>query len=165
MTWPTTPRRACGPTSTWTWPAATAQPPRTCKQVAAAIAEAAGSNFLVAGLAARARADEPVIDVNAPGWRDRQRFPVEVGQAFEDYLTRFGQNETRVRDLLRALAYAEGPGLSADALWADMASGSPRRATTKRTIWHGCLTAPPIATSSNSAANIADWLTESSIGR
>ena len=103
--------------------------PAACRQVAAAIAEAAGSNFLVAGLAARTRADEPVIDVSAPGWRGAQRFPGEVGQAFDDYLARFGDNETRARDLLRALAYAEGPGLPADELWAGMATAlaAPRR--------------------------------------
>ena len=92
--------------------AATAPTLARAGQVATAIAEAAGSNFLVAGLAARTRADEPVIDVSAPGWRDRQRFPAEVGQAFEDYLARFGDNETRARISLRALAYAEGAGLA-----------------------------------------------------
>ena len=111
--------------------------PGACRQVAAAIAEAAGSNFLVAGLAARTRADEPVIDVSAPGWRDRQRFPAEVGQAFDDYLARFGDNETRARDLLRALAYAEGPGLPADDLWAGMATAlaAPRRYGTDDLAW------------------------------
>ena len=100
-----------------------------CRQVSEAIASAAGSNFLVAGLAARARASEAVIDVSVPGWRDRQRFPAEVGQAFDDYLSRFSNEERRARDLLRAVAYAEGPGLTADELWADMASAlaAPRR--------------------------------------
>jgi hypothetical protein len=93
-----------------------------CRQVAAAIADAAGSNFLVTGLAARARADEPVIDVSEPRWQANQRFPAEVGQAFDDYLARFGSHETRARDLLRAAAYAEGSGLPADALWAQIAS-------------------------------------------
>jgi hypothetical protein len=111
--------------------------PRACRLVAAAITDAASSNFLVAGMAARARADEPVIDVAAPGWRDRQRFPAEVGQAFADYLSRFGENETRARDLLQALAYAEGPGLPADQLWADMASAiaAPRRYNTNDLAW------------------------------
>ena len=136
-TWPTTPQRACGPTSTRTWPAATAPTPARAEQVAAAIADAAGSNFLVAGLAARTRADEPVIDVSAPGWRDRQRFPAEVGQAFDDYLSRFGDNETRARDLLRAVAYAEGAGLPADELWAGMATAlaAPRRYGTDDLAW------------------------------
>ena len=111
--------------------------PGGCRQVAAAIAEAAGSNFLVAGLAARTRADEPVIDVTAPGWPDGQRFPAEVGQAFDDYLARFGDNETRARDLLRALAYAEGAGLAADQLWAGMAGvlAAPRRYGTDDLAW------------------------------
>ena len=108
-----------------------------CGQVAAAIADTAGPNFLVAGLAARARADEPVIDVRTPGWRDLQRFPAEVGQAFDDYLSRFGDDETRARDLLRAAAYAEGAGLPADALWADMATAlaAPRRYGSDDLAW------------------------------
>ena len=97
--------------------------PDARRQVAEAIADAAGSNFLVAGLAARARADEPVIETSVIGWQNRQRFPVEVGEAFGDYLSRFGEDETRAQDLLRALAYAEGAGLPADELWAEMASG------------------------------------------
>jgi len=111
--------------------------PSACRLVASAIVDAAGSNFLVAGMAARARADEPVIDVGAPGWRDRQRFPTEVGQAFADYLSRFGENETRARDLLRALAYAQGSGLPVGQLWADMASAlaAPRRYDTEGLAW------------------------------
>jgi len=112
--------------------------PSACRQVAGAIADAAGSNFLVAGLAARARADEPVIDVSAPGWRERQRFPADVGQAFDDYLARLGEeDERRAQDLLRAVAYAEGPGLPADELWAGMASAlaAPRRYGTDDLAW------------------------------
>jgi hypothetical protein len=111
--------------------------PEACEQVAAAIAKAAGSNFLVAGLATRTQADEPVIDVSAAGWQDLQRFPSEVGEAFDDYLARFGDNETRVRDLLRAAAYAEGAGLPADDLWAGMASAlaAPRRYGTDDLAW------------------------------
>jgi len=111
--------------------------PGACRPVAAAIADAARSNFLVAGLAARTRAVEPVIDVSAPGWRDRQRFPAEVGQAFDDYLDRFRENEPRARDLLRAVAYAEGPGLPAEQLWADMATAldAPRRYSTEDLAW------------------------------
>jgi WD40 repeat protein len=111
--------------------------PEACRLVAEAIAEAAGPNFLVAGLAAHARADQPVIDVRAPGWRDTQRFPAEVGQAFDDYLTRFADDESRARDLLRAVAYAEGPGLPAEELWASMASAlaTPRRYGTDDLAW------------------------------
>ena len=111
--------------------------PGACRQVAVAIADAAGANFLVAGLAARTRAGELVIDVSAPRWRDRQRFPAEVGQAFDDYLARFGDNQTRTRDLLRALAYAEGTGLPADELWAGMASALaiPRHYGTDDLAW------------------------------
>ena len=137
--------------------------PGACEQVAQAIADAAGSNFLVAGLAARARAHEPVIDVSLPRWRDRQRFPAEVGQAFDDYLSRFGENETRARDLLRAAAYAEGAGLPADELWAGIGSSlarSPGRAATAPMIWPGCSAAPRV-TSSSPAASTASRCTES----
>ena len=112
--------------------------PEACEQVVAAIAEAAGSNFLVAGLAARARAGEPVIDVSTRGWRSRQRFPAEVGQAFDDYVDRFGAKaRTRARDLLRAAAYAERSGLPADELWVGMASAlaAPRRYGTDDLAW------------------------------
>ena len=110
---------------------------RACGQVAGAIADVAGSNFLIAGLAARARAEEPVIDVNVSGWQQRQRFPAEVGEAFGDYLSRFGDDEPRARDLLRALAYAEGAGLAADKLWARMASAlaPPRRYGNNDLAW------------------------------
>ena len=72
-----------------------------------------------------------------PDGGSRQRFPADVGQAFDDYLDRFGENETRARDLLRAVAYAEGPGLPADELWADMASAlaAPRRYGTDDLAW------------------------------
>ena len=111
--------------------------PNACGLVAEAIADAAGSNFLVAGLTARTRADEPVINISAPGWRRQQRFPADVGQAFNDYLARFGDQETRARDLLRALAYAEGPGLSADELWTRLASAlaAPRRYYGEDVAW------------------------------
>ena len=111
--------------------------PSACGQVARAIADAAGANFLVAGLAARARADEPVIDVSAPGWREQQRFPAEVGEAFDDYLARFGDHARQARDLLRALAYAEGSGLPAGAIWADMASAlaAPHRYSNDDLAW------------------------------
>jgi WD40 repeat protein len=113
--------------------------PDACELVAEAIADSAGSNFLVAGLAARERAHEPVIDVATAGWRDRQPFPAEVGQAFEDYLSRFGENQTRARDLLRAVAYAEGTGLPADghgqpSLWAAIASRLSTRDYTRSDV-------------------------------
>jgi len=111
--------------------------PGACRQVAEAITDVAGANFLVAGLAARARAYQPVIDVSVPGWRHRQQFPAEVGEAFEDYLGRLGDDKTQARDLLRALAYAEGSGLPADGLWADMASAlaKPSRYSTDDLAW------------------------------
>src|SRR5216683_829754 len=108
-----------------------------CQWVAEAIGDAAGSNFLVAGLAARARADQPIIDISSPGWRERQRLPADVGQAFDDYMSRFGDDENRVRDLLRAVAYAEWPGLPADGLWSDIAIAlaPPRNYCTVDLAW------------------------------
>jgi WD40 repeat protein len=85
------------------------------RTVAKAIAARAHPCFLVARIVAQtlASAVEPV-DIDAPGW---QEFPEEVGQAFDDYLARFGHQESRVRRLLAPLAYAEGLGLPRDDLW------------------------------------------------
>jgi WD40 repeat protein len=105
---------------------------QACAAVAAAIAGASAGNFLVAGLAARARATEAVIDVQEPGWQDKERFPSEVGAAFEDYLKRLTDPD-KARDLLRALAYAQGPGLPAGVLWAQLAS-SIAAGTRERTV-------------------------------
>ncbi|WP_162596801.1 trypsin-like peptidase domain-containing protein [Streptomyces sp. NEAU-S7GS2] len=112
--------------------------PEVCAAVAAAIADAATSNFLVAGLTARSRATQLPIDTSQPGWAARQRFPADVGQAFEDYLERYGEHTRRARDLLRALAYAEGPGLPADALWPRLAgalAAAPRRYDLEDVAW------------------------------
>ncbi|MFD9106986.1 trypsin-like peptidase domain-containing protein [Streptomyces bottropensis] len=95
-----------------------------CAKVAEAIADSADGNFLVAGLTGRSRAKDPVIDTSQPGWASRQRFPRNVRQAFQDYLDRYGDDRHRAKDLLRALAYAEGPGLpNTDApVWLTMAN-------------------------------------------
>ncbi|MFF0110721.1 trypsin-like peptidase domain-containing protein [Streptomyces hirsutus] len=111
--------------------------PKVCAAVAAAIADAAAGNFLVAGLTARSRAAQPLIDTGQPGWKGEQAFPADVGQAFEDYLERYGEHTRRARDLLRALAYAEGPGLPADALWPRLAGAlaTPRRYGLEDVAW------------------------------
>jgi WD40 repeat protein len=87
--------------------------PATTAAVAAAIAAAAAPSFLVAGLAARARAEDPaVIDTASPGWSSVQRFPAAVDAAMRDYLERVPNQE-----LLVPLAFAQPPGLPRDTLW------------------------------------------------
>ena len=80
---------------------------------AAAIAAAAAPSFLVTGLAARARAEDPaVIDTAGSDWRSDQRFPAAVDTAMRDYLERVPNQE-----LLVPLAFARPPGLPRDTLW------------------------------------------------
>jgi WD40 repeat protein len=89
--------------------------------VAGAVAESAFPNFLVARIVSQnLRAAAEPVDTNARGWR--RRLPTSVGEAFHEYLARFGPDEERVRHVLAALAYAEGSGLPWDALWAPLAS-------------------------------------------
>jgi len=89
--------------------------------VARVVGEKAYPIFLVARLISESliEASKPV-DTSRPEWREQ--FPSTVGDAFDDYLGRFGVDEQRVRDLLRPLAYAEGAGLPWENLWAPLAS-------------------------------------------
>jgi WD40 repeat protein len=114
------------------------------REVAAAVAEKAGANFLIARLVAEAllapetrffwsggtqgsRFDESwwlltpaeALDRAAIQARD---FPATVAKAFEQFLARFGDDERRVRDLLTPLAWAEGVGLPWDNIWPTLAS-------------------------------------------
>lgn len=74
---------------------------------AAAIAEHAGGNFLIAQLACLTGLD---------------RLPTSVGAAVDDYLTvRFDRQQV-ARDLLLPLAYAEGSGLPEGPLWLALAN-------------------------------------------
>ena len=102
--------------------------PATTAQVARAIAEAAEPSFLVAGLTARAYAHgAQVVDTSAPGWQQRQVFPVDADMAIADYLDRL-TDPKRAFDLLVPVAYARHPGLPCGALWAllaQAASGNP----------------------------------------
>ncbi|MGH8904289.1 MAG: trypsin-like peptidase domain-containing protein, partial [Egibacteraceae bacterium] len=89
--------------------------------VARAIAEAAFPSFLVAGLTARAHAeDEQVIDTSVSGWEQAAAFPVDVDMAMADYLDRL-DDPRRALDLLVPVAYARYPGLPRDTLWAALA--------------------------------------------
>lgn len=85
------------------------------------VAERASGVFLVARMAARSlRSASEVIDPGEPGWIDR--LPSEIGEAFEDYLMRFGTDEARVRRMLLPLAFAEGQGLPRGEIWTRLAT-------------------------------------------
>lgn len=91
------------------------------RQVGVAVSCRASGLFLVARMTARGlRSADAPVDVIAPGWQDK--LPSEIGQAFEDYLDRYGQHRSRVRTLLTPLSFAEGQGLPRGALWINAAS-------------------------------------------
>lgn len=54
--------------------------------------------------------------------RSRTDFPATVGRAFERFLSRFGSDEQKARDLLKPLAWTEGAGLPWDVVWPALAS-------------------------------------------
>jgi WD40 repeat protein len=98
--------------------------------VAEAVARRASPSFLLAQLTSDALVDagEPV-DTSKPDWE--RCIPSDVPAAMEEYLSRFGEHETRVRDLFRALAFAEGSGLPrGESLWAALAEAIARRRCT-----------------------------------
>ncbi|WP_422739708.1 caspase family protein [Micromonospora sp. WMMD729] len=97
--------------------------------VARAVGERAAGVYLVARMTARSLrlAAEPV-DVTVPGWEGR--LPSEIGEAFDDYLSRFGPDEGRVRRLLTPLAFAEGQGLPRG-LWPALATAIAGRECTE----------------------------------
>jgi WD40 repeat protein len=96
-------------------------------EIAGAIADRAGTSYLVARMTARALVHGQItVDVTKPGWRDD--LPSDARQAFEAYLDRFGEDRPKVERLLRPLAYAQGTGLPWSTLWAPVAealSGVP----------------------------------------
>jgi hypothetical protein len=95
--------------------------PALTKRVARGVAAQAAPSFLIAQLTAESLLAEAPVDVTAPGWE--ARLPASAGDAMERYLGRLGADEARARDLLHALAYAEGAGLaSRDGLWAAFAT-------------------------------------------
>ncbi len=86
--------------------------------VARAIASAANPSFLVAGLAARARAEDlEVIDTTTPGRQTGQGFPADVDAAMAEYLQHVPNWE-----LLVPVAYARPPGVPRDTLWPALAA-------------------------------------------
>ncbi|CAM3690224.1 trypsin-like peptidase domain-containing protein [Kibdelosporangium persicum] len=93
--------------------------------VARAVAARAYPTFLVARLVSRFLTEAATpIDVTDPGWHEH--LPDSVADAMDSYLSRFGENERRVCDLLMPLAYVEGRGLPADQLWLSLANALAR---------------------------------------
>ncbi len=98
-----------------------ADAPELRKIVATHVAQRAGATFLIARLVARSLADrDEVIDIGDTAWI--ARLPRTVGEAFEEWLDRFGDEKQRVRDLLRPLAYANGGGFPWEDIWPRAAS-------------------------------------------
>ncbi len=95
--------------------------PALARTVAASVAEKAAGVYLYARTTARTlRSDRTAVDVTRPGWA--QKLPSEVGEAFDDYLARFGPDEARVRRMLLALAFSEGRGLPRGRVWTALSS-------------------------------------------
>jgi WD40 repeat protein len=91
------------------------------RTVACGVAEKAAGVYLYARTTARTlRSDVTPVDVSRPGWADG--LPSEVGEAFDDYLARFGPDEPRVRRMLIALAFSEGKGLPRGRTWTAMST-------------------------------------------
>ncbi|MGI5459043.1 caspase family protein [Streptomyces sp. CA-249302] len=89
--------------------------------VASGVAARAAGVYLYARTTARTlRSDRVVVDTLRPGWADE--LPSEIGEAFDDYLARFGPDEPRVRRMLLALAFSEGTGLPRGRIWTTLSS-------------------------------------------
>lgn len=89
--------------------------------VARGVAEKAAGVYLYARTTARTlRSDRTAVDIDRPGWAER--LPSEIGEAFDDYLARFGPDEPRVRRMLLALAFSEGKGLPRGLVWTALSS-------------------------------------------
>ncbi|RSS47018.1 hypothetical protein EF912_27120 [Streptomyces sp. WAC07061] len=95
--------------------------PALARTVARGVAEKAAGVYLYARMTARTlRSDAEPVDTGRPGWEDN--LPSEVGEAFDDYLQRFGPDEPRVRRMLLALAFSEGKGLPRGRVWTALGS-------------------------------------------
>ncbi|MFF2578438.1 caspase family protein [Streptomyces goshikiensis] len=91
------------------------------RTVADAVAAKAAGVYLYARTTARTlRSDGSTVDTNRQGWAED--LPSEVGEAFDDYLARFGPDEARVRRMLLALAFSEGKGLPRGHVWTTLSS-------------------------------------------
>jgi|GEM_PF-5259502 len=89
-------------------------------ELSAAVADKAYPNFLIARLVTEDLLSSPLpvenIDVGSI------KFPTSAGMAFEQFLSRFGPDEQRAKDLLTPLAWAEGVGLPWTTIWPTSAS-------------------------------------------
>ncbi|MDT0269130.1 caspase family protein [Streptomyces sp. DSM 44915] len=95
--------------------------PALAAEVARGVARKAAGVYLYARTTARTlRSDRVAVDVTRPGWADA--LPSEVGEAFDDYLARFGPDEQRVRRMLLALAFSEGKGLPRGRVWTTLST-------------------------------------------
>ncbi|MEU7200906.1 caspase family protein [Streptomyces sp. NPDC045470] len=91
------------------------------RTVAREVASRAAGVYLYARTTARTlRSDSAAVDVSKPGWADD--LPSEIGEAFDDYLARFGPDEPRVRRMLLSLAFSEGKGLPRGHIWTTLTS-------------------------------------------
>ncbi|MGW6970732.1 caspase family protein [Streptomyces sp. NPDC054952] len=91
------------------------------RTVADAVAAKAAGVYLYARTTARTlRSDGSTVDTSQQGWAED--LPSEVGEAFDDYLARFGPDEPRVRRMLLALAFSEGKGLPRGHVWTTLSS-------------------------------------------
>lgn len=88
--------------------------------VAKGVAKRAAGVFLVARMTARSLRYAAPIDVSRSGWIDE--LPSEIGGAFDDFLARFGAEESRVRRMLLPLAFAEGHGLPRGKIWSGIST-------------------------------------------
>ncbi len=113
--------------------AAAGQEAQEARAVARAIAKRATSrdgrseSFLIGRLLAlsvRARAE--MVDITSPEWQSE--LPASVAEAFEEDLGRLGSQAGVARALLRALAWAKGPGLPWEYVWARVATELARAA-------------------------------------
>lgn len=95
--------------------------PGLATAVAVGVAARAAGVYLYARTTARTlRSDRSAVDISRPGWADD--LPSEIGEAFDDYLARFGPDEPRVRRMLLALAFSEGTGLPRGRIWTTLST-------------------------------------------
>jgi hypothetical protein len=79
----------------------------------------AETNFLVARLLAEDLIKEPPANLDQ---LYKRQMATGIDQAFADYLRRYGRNQTRVRDVLRPLAWTLGAGCPWSNIWAPLAT-------------------------------------------
>ncbi|MFI5681369.1 caspase family protein [Streptomyces cellulosae] len=95
--------------------------PALAGAVAEGVAAKAAGVYLYARTTARTlRSDRAAVDIRRTGWADD--LPSEIGEAFDDYLARFGPDEPRVRRMLLTLAFSEGTGLPRGRIWTTLST-------------------------------------------